>query len=304
MTELMVYLNGRLVPDSQATISVHDSGFTLGDCIYEAARTFNGVPFKLDAHFDRLFRSLQYARIELGMSREELAAATQRVIEANRPLLPDDFWMYFYVTRGIYTYRHYMPTPVSERPPTVVIFTKPLEFAAFAVGYEHGVHAVTPPTRRTPAQCLDPKIKSTSRLNLVLCEIEAKLVDPAAWSMILDIQGNIAENKSGNVFLIKDGALYTPRTDSILSGVTRATIFELAGRLGLPCHETELQPYHAVTADEAFFTASSYCIMPIIKVNGVTLGDGRPGPLTRRLMAAWGELVGVDFVAHARQYLR
>jgi len=304
MSEPIVYLNGRLVPDSQATISVHDSGFTLGDALYEAARTFNGVPYKLDQHLDRLDRSLKYARIELGMSRQELVDATNRTIEANRPLLPDDFWIYYYVTRGLYTFRHYQPTSVSERPPTVIIFCKPLEFAYFAHGYQHGVHAVIPPTRRTPFQCLDPKIKSTSRLNLVLAEIEAKLVDPAAWSMILDVDGNIAENKSGNVFIIKDGALFTPKTDGVLGGITRATILELAQKLGIPVHEADLQPYHAVTADEAFFTATSYCLMPIVKVNGVALGDGAPGRLTRRLMQAWGELVGVDLIEQASKYLR
>lgn len=304
MSEPIVYLNGRLVPDSQATISVHDSGFTLGDCIYEATRTFNGIPFKLDLHFERLFRSLKYARIELGLSRRELEEATQRTIDANRALLPDDFWIYFYVSRGLYTIRHYLPTPISERPPTVVIFCKPLEYAYFAQGYLHGVHAVIPPTRRTPAQCLDPKIKSTSRMNLVLAEMEAKLVDPGAWSLLLDINGNLAENKSSNVFLIKDGALYTPATDHVLSGVTRLVIRELAGELGLPFHEMDLQPYHAITADEAFFTASSYCIMPIVKVNGVVLGDGRPGPLTRRLFQAWGEMVGVDLLAQAMKYVR
>jgi branched-chain amino acid aminotransferase len=303
MSELMVYLNGRLVPDSQATISVHDSGFTLGDCIYEATRTFNGAAFKLDQHLNRLQRSLVYARIELGMSGEALRQATLETMQANRPLLPDDYWIYWYVSRGIYTYRHYQKLSVSERPPTVVIFCKPLEYAFFARGYMHGVPAAIPPTRRIPHQCLDPKIKSTSRMNLVLAEMEAKLVDPEAWSILLDIDGNIAENKSSNVFLVKDGALYTPLTDSVLAGITRETVFELAGKLGIPAHAADLQPYHALTADEAFFTASSYCIMPIRSVNGVTLGDGKPGPITRRLLAAWGEMVGVDLLEQARKYL-
>ena len=303
MPEMMVYLNGRLVPESQATISVNDSGFTLGDTVYEAARTFNGAPFKLGPHLDRLYRSLAYVRIDPGLSKAELREACEQVIQANHSVLRTDFWIYIYVSRGIYldNIRHYLPASVEERPPTIAILAKRLPFAAFLRGYEQGVHAVIPSARHTPPQCLDPKLKTCSRMHLVLAEYEAKQVDPQAWSLILDIHGNITENKSGNVFVVRGDELYTPTTDGVLAGVTRGTVLELAGALGIPAHETNLQPYDAITADEAFFTSTGYCIMPIVKVNNVPIGDGRPGPMVRRLLGAWGEMAGLDLIEQARR---
>ena len=304
MTESMVYLNGKLVPDSQATISVHDSGFTLGDTVYEAARTFAGVPFKLDPHLDRLYRSLTYVHIDPGLSKEALRDAALEVIETNYRILRSDFWIYIYISRGVYidNIRHYLPATVEERPPTLVMFCKPLPFGVFARGYAHGVHAVIPSTRHTPSQSLDPKLKTCSRMHSVLAEYEAKLVDTHAWSLILDIDGNITENKSGNVFVVKDGELYTPPTAGVLAGVTRGTVLELAGELGIPVHETPLQPYHAITADEAFFTSTGYCVMPIAKVNNVPLGDGKPGQIVKQLLQAWNEKVGLDIVAQAQNF--
>lgn len=305
MAEWMVYVNGDIVPDSRAVISVHDAGFALGDSVYEATRTFHGVPFKLEEHLARLRRSLTYARIDAGMSAAGLHDAVETTLAANRTVMEDDVWMYIYITRGRYINNvlHYRPATAAERPPTVIIYCTPMPFASFARGYEAGVHAVIPPSRHLPPQCLDPKLKTGSRMHLVLAEYEARLVDPDAWSLILDIHGNLAENKSSNVFVVRDGELFTPQADDILAGITRETILELAGELGIPTHETTLQPYHAITADEAFFTASGYCIMPIVRVNNVPLGDGKPGPMTRRLLRAFSEMVGVDIIAQARRHL-
>ena len=306
MAELTIHLNGKLVPESQATISVNDSGFTLGDTVYEAARTFDGVPFKLDAHLERLYRSLAYVRINPGLSPAAMEETIREVVELNRPIIGTDFWIYIYISRGIYVdnIRHYMPATLEERPPTVVIAPKRLPFASLAQGYRNGVHAVVPSTRHTPTQCLDPKLKTCSRMHLVLAEYEAKQVDPKAWSMILDVHGNIAENKSGNVFIIKEGELFTPTTGSALAGVTRGTVLEIADDLGIPARETTLQPYHAITADEAFFTSTGYCIMPIVKVNNIPLGDGKPGPIVRKLLAGWSKRVNLDIVAQAESHAR
>jgi len=306
MAELTIHLNGKLVPESQATISINDSGFTLGDTVYEAARTFDGVPFKLDAHLERLYRSLAYVRINPGLSPAAMEETIREVVELNRPIIGTDFWIYIYISRGIYVdnIRHYMPATLEERPPTVVIAPKRLPFASLAQGYRNGVHAVVPSTRHTPTQCLDPKLKTCSRMHLVLAEYEAKQVDPKAWSMILDVHGNIAENKSGNVFIIKEGELFTPTTGSALAGVTRGTVLEIADDLGIPARETTLQPYHAITADEAFFTSTGYCIMPIVKVNNIPLGDGKPGPIVRKLLAGWSKRVNLDIVAQAESHAR
>jgi branched-chain amino acid aminotransferase len=150
-----------------------------------------------------------------------------------------------------------------------------------------------------PSQSLDPRIKNRSRLPYTLAEMEAKLVDPEAQSVILDLDGHVAENKGGNIFAVSKGVLRTPTTVNCLAGISRAAALELAQQLGIPTQETVLQPYDLATADEMFFTSTPYCIMPSTKFNGHAVGDGQVGPVTKRLLAAWSELVGLDIVAQA-----
>jgi branched-chain amino acid aminotransferase len=130
--------------------------------------------------------------------------------------------------------------------------------------------------------------------------MEAKLVDPAAQGVILDLDGHVAENKGGNIFCVANGVVRTPTTINCLAGISRATVLELAAKLGIPAEETVLQPYDLATADEMFFTSTPYCIMPATKFNGHAVGDGRVGPITEQLLAAWSELVDMDIVAQAQ----
>jgi branched-chain amino acid aminotransferase len=120
---------------------------------------------------------------------------------------------------------------------------------------------------------------------------------------LLDIHGNVAENKGGNFFIYSEGVLKTPQARSALAGISRATILELAAQLSIPVQVTDFQPYDIYTADEAFFTSTPYCIMPATKFNGLPVGDGQVGPVTKRLLQAWSELVGVDIVAQAQSQL-
>lgn len=136
-----------------------------------------------------------------------------------------------------------------------------------------------------------------------LAEIEVKLVDPKAQGILLDMNGNIAENKGGNFFVVENGVLKTPSTSNALAGISRATILDLAQTLHIPLRECDLQPYDVYTADEAFFTSTPYCIMPATRFNGLPVGDGTVGPITRRLLAAWSASVGVDIVAQAQKQL-
>jgi branched-chain amino acid aminotransferase len=158
-------------------------------------------------------------------------------------------------------------------------------------------------SRAMPAQALDARIKNRSRMAYTLAEIEVKLVDPRGQGILLDIDGNIAENKGGNFFIVADGVLKTPTTRNALAGVSRATVLELAAQLSIPARETDLQPYDVYTADEAFFTSTPYCIMPATRFNGLPVGDGKVGAVTKRLLAGWSELVGVDIVAQGLRQL-
>ena len=304
MPSRQVYISGRMVPEDQATISIFDSAVLLGDTVTESTRTFAHKPFKLEQHVERLFKSLKVTRIDPGCQAAEMVRISRQVIEANEPTLGprDDCWLVHNISRGIS-----LPGPdptVQHGSATVMIFTLPMDLRGWATFYEQGCHAVTPMSRAVPSQSLDARIKNRSRLSYTLAEFEAKLVDPQAQSIILDVHGNVAENKGGNVFLVADGTLKTPTASNCLAGISRETVLELAQALGIPTCQTQLQPYDLYTADEVFFTSTPYCIMPATRFNGLPVGDGRVGPMTQQLLAAWSELVGVDIVQQALDQLK
>jgi branched-chain amino acid aminotransferase len=178
-----------------------------------------------------------------------------------------------------------------------------MDLRGWARFYTEGCHAVTAMSRIIPSQSLDARIKNRSRMAYTLAEMEVKLVDPNAQGVILDIDGNVAENKGGNIFCVQDGILKTPTTGNCLSGISRETVLELAAELKIPTEETLLQPYDLYTAEELFFTSTPYCIMPATKFNGLPVGDGTVGPVTKRLLAAWSEQVGIDIVAQGQNQL-
>jgi branched-chain amino acid aminotransferase len=299
MTEYIAYCRGDFVPDSQCTIPLTDSGFMFGLSVTESTRTFNGAPFKLARHIDRLYLSMKAGRIEPGLDRAELTRLSLEVVERNRDRLGgQDIWLVHDVTGG--PMRQSIGAWVYG-PATIIIRCYPIDFSWFADYYKTGVHAVTPAIRQIPPQCLDPKLKHRNRFHMSLAEFQVKDVDPDGFSVLLDIDGNLAENKGANFFIVTDGVLRTPTTRAALAGISRETVLELAAQLGIPTREEDLQPYHVTTADEAFFTSTPYCILPAVKFNGTPIGDGQPGPIYRKLLAAWSDLVGLDIAAQARQ---
>jgi branched-chain amino acid aminotransferase len=296
----MVYISGEMVPEHEARISIFDSAIMLGDTMTESTRTFGHVPFKLDEHIERLYQSLKITRIDPRMTPAEMKRVTLEVFEANRSNYAphEDAWIVHNISRGLSVAGADPTKQLGEA--TVMIFTQPMNLLPWVDFYDTGCHGVTPMSRAVPSQSLDPRIKNRSRLAYTLAEMEAKLVDPLAQSVILDLDGHVSENKGGNIFAVSKGVLRTPSTVNCLAGISRATALELARSLGIPTEETVLQPYDLATADEMFFTSTPYCIMPATKFNGHAVGDGKVGPITKRLLAAWSELVGVDIVAQAR----
>jgi branched-chain amino acid aminotransferase len=194
------------------------------------------------------------------------------------------------------------PTKQRSRA-TVIIFTQPLILTDWARFYTEGCHAVTPMSRAIPSQALDARIKNRSRMAYTLAEMEVKLVDPQAQGILLDIDGNVAENKGGNFFIVSEGVLKTPTTRSALAGVSRATVLELAAKLGIPTQVVDFQLYDIYTAEEAFFTSTPYCIMPATTINGLPVGDGQVGAVTKALLSAWCQWVEMDIVGQAMRQL-
>ena len=300
-TSHLVYVNGAFVAAGEAKISIFDAAVMLGDTVTESTRTFAHKPFKLAEHIDRLYKSLKVTRIDPGMSPAEMTELSLRVLEMNlSKVMPAmDLWLVHNISRGLFI-PGADPTKARSQA-TIIIHTAPLILTDWARFYTEGCHAVTPFSRAVPPEALDARIKNRSRMAYTLAEMEVKLVDPQAQSILLDIHGNVAENKGGNFLIVSEGVLKTPHARSALAGVSRATILELAAQLAIPVAVTDFQPYDIYTAEEAFFTSTPYCIMPATKFNGLPVGDGHVGAVTQRLLAAWSELVGVDIVAQAQQ---
>ncbi len=296
--EFIYWVNGKFVPQSQAFVPLNSRGYRLGDGVFDTERTFNGKIFRLREHLDRLDRSMRMTRIQLGMPMEEFAQLTEETVKRNLPLLEayGDFWIYQTVSRGG------GKGVLDPDPAFASILVEPLSFARFAPYYAKGMPLVTPSVRSTATQGMEPKLKTTSRLNMVLADLEAKQADPDAMSLLLDEQGKLAEVISGNIFVVRDGVVHTPGTRGILEGVTRSTTIELCEQLKLPVEEGELTLYDLYTADEAFVTTTSYCVMPVGSINGAKVGKAIPGPMTQKLTQAWKDLVGMDFVAQMQTY--
>ena len=298
--ERVAYFNGRIVPESDVLIPFRDRGFLFGDAAFDTARTFRHRPFRLKEHVDRLYRSLRYLRIDPGLTPAATIEITEQVLARNLHLLDadDDYWVTQRVSRGALA----IDSAAGPPRPTVIVECTPLPLAARARLFRDGIDVVVPSVRRAAPDVLSPRAKTHNYLNLIVGDIEAKAANPDAWAVLLDADGNLTEGMGSNIFVVRDGALLTPADRTVLPGVSRQTVIELARAAGVPVTETAVDLYDAYTADEAFLTSTSLCICPIRTINGRQPAAGTiPGPLTKRLTEAYATLVGCDFVA---QYLR
>ena len=300
MAEYTAYFKGEWMPFSQVTIDPMDRGFTVGDVVFDVARTFNGKSFRMEDHIQRLYRSLKFVRIDPGLSAKEMLAISEEVVQRNDHLRAEvgDFTITQFVTRGPGS------SSRSAGPPAVCVKVAPIGFGRFADLFKDGAHGVITRTRSYPVESLDPKVKNYSRMNFNLADLEAADVDPEAWPILTDADGSLTEGTGYNVFLVTDGVIRTPGDRNILQGVSRGMVFDLARQLNIPLVEEDLQPYDLYTADEAFFSGTSPCILPVSKVDQREIGDGPPGPIVQQLLSAWSETVGMDIVDQALQFNR
>jgi branched-chain amino acid aminotransferase len=234
------------------------------------------------------------------MSKDAFTQITHDLIQANQPLIQpdDDLAINFYMSRGSMAI-HKGLTPAG----TIAVFCRVLPFTSFARFYVTGAPAVIPATRRTPPQSVSPKAKISNKMNHFVAELEAKAANPDAYAIMLDLEGNITESSSANFLFVVDSRLKVPDTRFVLSGADMAQVLELSTGLGIPADEGTYTTYDVYNAEEAFLTTNSFGILPIVSLNGLPIGTGTVGPLTRRLMEAWRELVGMDFVAQALRHL-
>lgn len=303
--ERVVYFNGDLIPESEARISIYDSALMFGDVAFEMTRSFNKKQFKLREHIDRLMASVKWLHIPLETSADEVEEACQRVIDANEPLFaPDDeHRLMINVTRGLLgIYANRVNAPAGTN---LIIADFPLRWTVqdSAHLYSEGIDIVVPSQRMIPASLLEPKAKNRNRIHYLLANVEvSNYTGKNAWALLLDPDGFLSEGTGSNFLLVKDGTLYSPEPRNILRGISRAYVIELAAELGIPFQERNLEPYDLMTADEAFFTCTPFSIVPAVKFCGRNIGDGRIGPIYRRLVEQWGRNVGVDIIAQIQAY--
>ncbi|REJ83264.1 MAG: branched-chain amino acid aminotransferase [Planctomycetota bacterium] len=302
MTEPNVYLGGRMVPASQAHLAIYDAGIVLGATVTDMTRTFHQKLFRLEDHVSRFFRSLKYVRIDIGLDQTGLIDLSNELVAHNAGLLEqeDELGLIFFATPGEYpTYAGSAGGGASTRP-TFCAHTFPMPWELWAKKMEHGVHVVTPSIRHVPPQCYDPKIKYRSRMHYYLADQEAHAVDPDAAALLLDLEGNVTETGGANFLIVEQGAIVSPTTRNTLPGVSKQTVSELAADLGIPFVERDFQVYNVMNADEAFLATTPVCVMPVTRINGSDIGDGKPGPVVARLQAAWSERVGLDITRQIR----
>jgi branched-chain amino acid aminotransferase len=301
----LVYLNGEFVPETEAKISVYDSALMFGDMVFEMTRSFNKKQFMLRQHLERLYRGIKQLRIPLKLSMDEMEQLVYKTMEANEPAFEahDEHRIMIDVSRGpLGMYRMVFGGGVE---PTIVIADFPVKWtvASLAHFYDDGIHAITPSQRAIPSPLLEQKIKNRSRMHFLFANLQVSLSDdPNAMALLLDPDGFIAEATGANFFIVEDGKLLTPEGRNILRGTRRAYILDLARRLGIEPQETNIDLYDAIHSDEAFFTSTAFSMLPCTKINGLRVGDGKVGPMFRRLIDAWSEEVGVDIIVQTKAF--
>ena len=302
----VVYMNGALVPETEAKVSIYDSALMFGDMVFEMTRSFNKTQFKLREHIDRLYAGVKILRIPLAMTPEEMERACQETIDANDRLFAadDEHRLMIDVSRGLLGI--YQGIEGLHQGPNVIIADFPLRWTVAGMGqlFDTGINAVITSQRALPAALLDPKIKNRSRIFYLMANIEASHIKGENnWALLLDPDGFVAEGTGDNFFIVKDGAVITPEGRNILRGVSRAYVLqELCAQLGIPALEKNIEPYDVYTADEAFMTGTPFCMLPVTALNGEAIGPGTVGDVFTRLLVQWGRNTGVDIQAQIKAW--
>ncbi len=301
----LVYINGKFVTEQDAKISIFDSALMFGDMVFEMTRSFNKKQFKLREHLERLYMGIKLLHIPINMTIDEMEQACLETIAKNEAAFEehDEHRLMINVSRG--PLGLYAPVFGGKLEPTVVIADFPLKWtvAAMAPLYDSGINAVIPSQRSIPSSLMEPKIKNRSRLFYQMANIEVSQVKGENnWALLMDPDGFITEGTGDNFFIVKGGVIITPEGRNILRGISREYIFKIANELGIPCREANIEPYDVYEADEAFITATPFCLLPTVSLNGIKIGDGKMGKISKKLLEQWSKNVGLDIEKQIREY--
>jgi branched-chain amino acid aminotransferase len=278
-----IYINGKLVPQAEATVSVFDHGLLYGDGVFEGLRTYGGKVFRLAEHVRRLYESAQAIWLTIPLSREEMCRAINETVAANGI---QDGYVRAVVTRGAGTLG-LDPNRCSN--PQVIIIADSIALYPEEL-YEKGLEIVTVSVIRNHPAALNSRIKSLNYLNNILAKIEG-LQAGCIEALMLNHKGEVAECTGDNIFLVRDGVLYTPPLDAgILAGITRQAVIELAEAAAIQVKQVPLTKHDVYVADESFLTGTAAEVIAVVKIDSRSIGSGKPGPMTLDLKKRFHEL--------------
>jgi len=278
-----IYIDGEFYEKDKARISVFDHGLLYGDGVFEGIRAYNGRIFRCRAHVDRLYESARAIALDIPMTRDEMAAKLREALEVNGLT---DAYIRLVVTRGV---GDLGLDPNKCARPSIIIIADSITLYPPEL-YSRGLDVVTVSTLRNHPNALSPRIKSLNYLNNILAKIEG-LQAGVSEAIMLNQEGYVAECTGDNIFIVRQGALLTPGLHTgMLDGITRGVVIELARKAGIEVRETILTRFDLFVADECFLTGTAAEIIPVVRIDGRSIGDGKPGPITGRLLGMFREL--------------
>ena len=284
MSAPKVYIAGKLYEKADAKVSVFDHGLLYGDGVFEGIRSYNGRVFRLQEHVARLYDSAKAIHLAIPMSPADMAQAIVDTLNANHLV---DAYIRLIVTRGAGSLGL---DPRKTTDPQVIIITDSISLYPPEL-YEHGLKIITAGTMRNHPAALNPRVKSLNYLNSILAKIEATNAG-CLEAIMLNHKGEVSECTGDNIFLVRKGELHTPSIDSgILEGITREAVIEIARGMGIKVVERTMDRHDVYTADECFLTGTAAEVIPVVECDARTIGDGVPGPITKRLHQRFHALV-------------
>ncbi len=276
--EPLVYIDGEYYPKGSAKISVYDHGLLYGDGVFEGIRAYNGIVFHLREHIERLLEGLRITRINISLSKEDLMNAVVETLRRNNFM---DAYIRLIITRGR---GNLGLDPRSSPKSSIIIMTEPVGPAHGREAREKGITAIISSYRRDMVDGTTHELKSLNYIQSVLAKFQA--IDAGTDEVVmLDHRGMVSEFHGSNLFQVKEGIVHTPSSASgILHGITRSRILKLAEELGYDVDERDITPYELLNADEIFLTGTMAEVVPVVRIQGVPIGDGKPGPVTKEII--------------------
>lgn len=303
MTEPIAFLNGQIVPFSQAAVPVTDLAVVAGASVAEMIRTFEHVPFRLRDHLDRLAASVELCGFPMQVDRRQIEDAISQIVGHNAPLIPKthDLGIIVFVSAGQnLTYLGAAGRDVASQG-SVCVHSFALPFELWVEKQSSGQHLASVEVVPLPNESVPPQAKHRNRLHWFRADKEARSRFPTASSLLATPDGHITETAAGNFYLVKGRTILTPQGEFVLGGISQMVLHEIAADLGFDWHESAITFDDLAQSDEAMTSSTTCCLLPVTKFNGCDIGKGQPGPVFQELISAWSDLVGVDIVRQAAE---